>query len=54
MRETEKVDNSAIDFENFTKNYQVIYSLDTICDPNIMTLAEVVLEIFCSQASIGS
>ena len=28
-------------------------TLDTICDPNIKTLARAVLEIFCSQASIG-
>ena len=32
---------------------QVIYTLDTIYDSNIMTLAQAVLEIFCSQASIG-
>ena len=32
---------------------QVIYTLDTIFDPNIMTLAQVVLEIFYSQAYIG-
>ena len=32
---------------------QVIYTLDTICDPNIMTLAQAALEIFRSQASIG-
>ena len=32
---------------------QVIYTLDTIFDPNIKTLAQAVLEIFCSQASIG-
>ena len=32
---------------------QFIYTLDTICEPNIKTLAQVVLEIFCSQASIG-
>ena len=32
---------------------QIIYTLDTICDPNIKTLAQAVLEIFCSQASIG-
>ena len=31
---------------------QVIYTLDTIYDPNFMTLAQAVLEIFCSQASI--
>ena len=32
---------------------QVIYTLDTICEPNIMILAQMVLEIFCSQSSIG-
>ena len=32
---------------------QVIYTLDTICEPNIMTLDQVVLKIFCSQGSIG-
>ena len=28
---------------------QVIYTLDTIYDSNSMTLAQAVLEIFCSQ-----
>ena len=42
-----------MDLENFTKNDQVINTLDTICGPNIMTLAQAVLEIFSSQASIG-
>ena len=32
---------------------QVVYTLDTVYDLNIMTLAQAVLEIFCSQASIG-
>ena len=50
----EKGNNSVMNLENFTKVNQVIYTLDTICDPNIMTLAQVVLEIFCSQSSIGS
>ena len=50
----EKGDNFVMDLENFTKVNQVIYTLDTICDPNIITLAQAVLEIFCSQASIGS
>ena len=53
MRKTEnfKGDNSGIDLENFTKkNNQVVHALDTIYDPNIMTLAYVVLEIFCSQS----
>ena len=33
--------------------YKVIYLLYTACEPNIITLAQVVLEIFCSQAFIG-
>ena len=53
MRKTEKGDNSVIDLQNFTKVNQVIYTLDTICDPNILTLAQALLEIFCSQASLG-
>ena len=32
---------------------QVIYTLDTICMPNITILAQAVLNIFCSQCSIG-
>ena len=47
MRKMEKRVNFAMDLEN-----QVSYTLDTICDPNIMTLAQAVLEIFCLQASI--
>ena len=31
---------------------QVTYTFETICKPNIMTLAQAVLEIFCSQGSI--
>ena len=53
MRKTDEGDNSVMDLENLTKANQVIYTLDTICDPNIMTLTQAVLEIFCSQASIG-
>ena len=30
-----------------------LYILDTFCMLNIMTLAQAVLEIFCSQGSIG-
>ena len=37
----------------FREVNQVIYTLDTIYDPNIMTLAQAVLEEFCSQAYIG-
>ena len=53
MSKLEKGDNSVMDLQNFTKNNQVSYILDTIYDSNIMTLAQEVLEIFCSQASIG-
>ena len=31
---------------------QVIYTLDTICLPSIMILAEAVLQIFCSQGPL--
>ena len=34
------------------KANQVIYTLDTICEPN-MSLAQAVLQIFCWQGSIG-
>ena len=53
-KKTEKGDNSIVDLEHFSKKInQVIYTLDTICDPNIMTLAEAVLEVFCSQTLFG-
>ena len=35
------------------KVIQVIYTLDKTCDPNLMTLAQAVLEIFFSQAFFG-
>ena len=38
--------------EILPKVNQVIYTLDTIYDPNFMTLAQAVLEIVCSQASM--
>ena len=53
MRKTEKGDNSVMDLDNLAKVNQVIYTLHTICDPNIMTLVVAVLKMFCSQASIG-
>ena len=34
------------------KANQVIYTLDTICMPNIMFLAQGVLQIFCSQCPL--
>ena len=49
----EKGDNSVMDFWILPKVNQVIYTVDTICNPNIKTLNQEVLEIFCSQASIG-
>ena len=47
LRKNEKEDNSVMDLQNFTKVNQVIYTLDTICNSNIMTLAQAVLDIFC-------
>ena len=35
------------------KANQVIYTLVTIYDPNIKTLTQTVLEIFCLQAQIA-
>ena len=52
MEKMEKGDNSVMDLENCIKSRQVIYILDTIYDPNIITIAKAVIEIFCSQASI--
>ena len=40
-------------YGNFPNINQVIYTFDTICVPNIMTLARAVLQIFCWQGSIG-
>ena len=53
MSKTENGDNSVMDLVILPKVNQVIFTLDTICDPIIMTLAQAVLEIFRSQASIG-
>ena len=36
-------------FRILPKVNQVIYILDTFCMPNIMTLAQTVLQVFCSQ-----
>ena len=36
-------------FEILSKVHQVIYTLDPNCTPNIMSLAHIVLQIFCSQ-----
>ena len=40
-------------YRNLPKVNQVTYTLDTICVPNIMILAQTVLQIFCWQGSIG-
>ena len=53
MRKSEKGTNSVKFYRILPKVSQVIYTLDTICEPNIMNLAQTVLEIFCSQGSIG-
>ena len=53
ISKTEKGDNSVMDLQNLPKVNQVIYTVDTISDSNIMTLAQEVCEIFCSHASIG-
>ena len=53
MRNKEKGANLVMALKNLPKFNQVIYTLDTIKDLNIMTLAQAILEIFCSQASIG-
>ena len=42
-----------MDFRILPKATQVIYTLVTIYDPNIMTLTQAVLEIFCLQAQIA-
>ena len=46
MRNMENGDNSAMGLENVIKIKSCHLHLKYICDPNIMTLAEAVLEIF--------
>ena len=53
MPKYEKGDKSAKSLQTFPNVNQVISTLDSICDPNIMILAQAVLEILCSQGSIG-
>ena len=53
MRKMEKGDTSVMDLQNFTKSESGHLYLRHNLDPNIMTLAQAVLGIFCSQASIG-
>ena len=53
MPKSEKGDNSVKYLHILPKVNQVIYTIDTICEPNIMILAQGVLKIFCSQGSVG-
>ena len=54
MRNKEKGANLVMALKEILLKFnQVIYTLDTIKDLNIMTLAQAILEIFCSQAYIG-
>ena len=43
MPKSEKGDNSAKYLQNFAKINLVIYTVDTICEPNIMILAQMIL-----------
>ena len=49
----EIIQSNTVFYRILPKVNQIIYTMDTICEPNIMILAEAVLEIFCSQGSIG-
>ena len=40
-------------YRNLPNINQVIYTIDTICVPNIMILPQMLLQIFCWQGSIG-
>ena len=45
MHKSEKGDTCS--YRILPKVNQVIYALDTICVPNIMILAQAVLQLFC-------
>ena len=49
----EIIQSNTVFYRILPKVNQIIYTMDTICEPNIMILAEAVLEIVCSQGSIG-
>ena len=53
MGKSEKGDNSFIDLVSFTE-LEVIFTLDTIYEANIMILVQMVLKIFCSQTYLSS
>ena len=40
-------------YRNLSKVNQIIYTLDTICEPTITIIAQVALQIFCWHGSIG-
>ena len=40
-------------YRNLPKVNQVTCTVDTICVPNIMILAQMLLQLFCWQGSIG-
>ena len=51
---SEKGDNTAKNiYWILSKVNKVIYTLDTICEPNSMILDQAVLQIFCWQCCIG-
>ena len=53
MSKLEKGGNSVNIYRILPKVNQIIYTLDTISEPNIMILAQAVLQIFCSEGSIA-
>ena len=54
MPKSEKGDNTVNYLQNFAKSESVIYTLYTICKPNIKILAHAVLQIVCSRPSVES
>ena len=52
MPKLEKGDNSVNYSQNLPKVNKVIYSLDTIYEPNSVILAQSVLQILCSQGPL--
>ena len=49
MPKSEKVDNSVKYVQIWPKMNRVIYTLDLICEADIMILAQAVLQKVCSQ-----
>ena len=42
-----------MDFENLPKANQIIFTLDTICDPNIITLSKACLRYFVHKLQLA-